>query len=88
MAYVKDLWMTTVSLPDGGAEKTPTKRHGSGKRWLAVWVDPDGRERSAATRERRTQRIRRVRWPPMSRAATTSTLMRERFLGASWLRAG
>ncbi len=48
MAYVKDLWMTTVDLPDGRAEKMPTKRHGSGKRWLAVWVDPNGRERSAA----------------------------------------
>jgi integrase len=35
MARVKDLW------------KMPA-RHGRGKRWLAVWIGPDGRERTKA----------------------------------------
>ncbi|MEU0520780.1 site-specific integrase [Streptosporangium sp. NPDC006007] len=48
MAFVKDLWMKTVKHPDGRTEKAKTSRYGKGKRWLAVWVDPEGRERSAA----------------------------------------
>jgi integrase len=36
MARVKDLW---VAYPE---------RRGRGKRWLAVWIDPAGRERSQA----------------------------------------
>ncbi|HEX4818431.1 MAG TPA: site-specific integrase, partial [Nonomuraea sp.] len=48
MAFVKDLWTKTVRTPDGKAQKVKTARHGKGKRWLAVWVDPDGNERSTA----------------------------------------
>jgi hypothetical protein len=36
MARVKDLW---AAYPE---------RRGRGKRWLAVWIDPSGRERSRA----------------------------------------
>ncbi|GAA3120363.1 hypothetical protein GCM10010466_09110 [Planomonospora alba] len=48
MAHVKDLWTVTTRLPDGTSRKVRTARYGKGKRWLAVWLDPDGRERSAA----------------------------------------
>ncbi|MEV0307457.1 tyrosine-type recombinase/integrase [Nonomuraea fuscirosea] len=48
MAFVKDLWTKTVRNPDGKPQKVKTARHGKGKRWLAVWVDPDGNERSTA----------------------------------------
>jgi integrase len=40
MARVKDLWFTT--------DRRQTARHGHGKRWLAVWIGPDGGERSKA----------------------------------------
>ena len=49
MAFVKDLWFTNVKDKETGeASRERTKRHGKGKRWLAVWVDPDGRETSRA----------------------------------------
>ncbi|MEZ7129257.1 tyrosine-type recombinase/integrase [Nonomuraea sp. AD125B] len=48
MAFVKDLWTRTVRDQDGKPRKVKTARHGTGKRWLAVWVDPDGKERSTA----------------------------------------
>ncbi|MGW5265683.1 tyrosine-type recombinase/integrase [Microbispora sp. NPDC004025] len=48
MAFVKDLWVKTVRHPDGRTEKVRTARYGKGKRWLAVWLDPTGRERSSA----------------------------------------
>lgn len=44
MGYTKDLW--TRPGPDG--KRVPSERHGKGKRWLACWRDPDGRERSKA----------------------------------------
>lgn len=33
MAHVRDTWYT--------ADRRPTKRHGQGKRWMAVWIGPD-----------------------------------------------
>ncbi|RAY13611.1 hypothetical protein DPM19_18200 [Actinomadura craniellae] len=56
MARVKDLWFSEVSDPANPKKriKRKTKRHpdngGSkdAKRWLAVWVDPDGKEKSRA----------------------------------------
>lgn len=48
MAYVKDLWLKTVKDENGTEAKTRTSRYGKGKRWLAGWVDPDGRELSKA----------------------------------------
>lgn len=40
MARVKDLWFTT--------DRRRTTRHGHGKRWLAVWIGPDGTEHGKA----------------------------------------
>lgn len=56
MARVKDLWFSEVKDPDdpGKRVKRKTKRHpdrgGSktAKRWLAVWIGPDGKEASKA----------------------------------------
>ena len=44
MGHVVDRW--TVPGPSGRRVKGP--RHGKGKRWLARWVEPGGRERSMA----------------------------------------
>jgi integrase len=48
MGFTKDRWHTTVTTPDGEKVRRRTDRYGNGKRWLAVWHDPDGRERSKA----------------------------------------
>ncbi|MFI6811873.1 tyrosine-type recombinase/integrase [Nonomuraea sp. NPDC050328] len=48
MAYVKDLWTKTIRHADGRTEKARTTRYGRGKRWLAVWLDPNGKEVSEA----------------------------------------
>ena len=45
MGHVVDRW--TVPNPNGG-RRLKGPRHGRGKRWLARWVEPDGRERSQA----------------------------------------
>lgn len=42
MGHVVDRW--TVPGPDG--RRVKSARHGRGKRWLARWVEPGGRERS------------------------------------------
>src|SRR5262249_41787289 len=42
----KDLWTVTVKGPDGKPAKQHTARYGHGKRWLAVWTAPDGREQT------------------------------------------
>lgn len=41
--HVQDLWFAPG--PRGGKPQ-PTARHGSGRRWKARYLDPDGRERS------------------------------------------
>ncbi|TDW95411.1 site-specific recombinase XerD [Kribbella pratensis] len=47
MAFVKDLWTTAVEQADGSVKRERNaKRWGRGKRWLAVWIGPDGREKS------------------------------------------
>ena len=48
MAHTKDLWWRTLKAPDGTKERVKTTRHGKGKRYLAVWADPNGREKSRA----------------------------------------
>ncbi|MCW2904733.1 MAG: Integrase fusion protein, partial [Streptosporangiaceae bacterium] len=54
MARVRDLWFSEVNSPDGKPVKKKTARHpdngGSkeAKRWLAVWIGPDGKEKSKA----------------------------------------
>jgi integrase len=58
MARVKDLWFSEVKDPKDPEKKIKkkTKRHpdngGSkdAKRWLAVWIDPDGDEKTKAFR--------------------------------------
>lgn len=49
VGYTKDLW-TRPEVQGDGAVKRVKKldRWGKGKRWLACWQDPDGRERSKA----------------------------------------
>ncbi|HEY1179331.1 MAG TPA: site-specific integrase [Phytomonospora sp.] len=44
MGHVKDRW--TVPGPSGRRVKGP--RHGRGKRWLASWIEPGGREKTKA----------------------------------------
>src|SRR5215831_16685246 len=44
MGYTKDLW----TRPDGPDRRVPNQRWGRGKRWLACWTSPDGREDSKA----------------------------------------
>ncbi|QFY11528.1 tyrosine-type recombinase/integrase [Nonomuraea phyllanthi] len=48
MARVRDLWTKTVIGPDGEKRREPTSRHGNGKRWLAVWIGPDGKDQTRA----------------------------------------
>lgn len=51
MAFVKDQWTRAVKRADGTVERERNeKRWGRGKRWLAVWLDPLGNERSRAFR--------------------------------------
>ncbi len=49
MAFVRDQWTRPVKQPDGTVERVRNeKRWGRGKRWLAVWLDPNDEERSKA----------------------------------------
>jgi len=68
MSRVKDLWFAESKGPDGQRARRKTTRHpdngGSkdSKRWLAVWLDPSGREKSKAfpVKERARQFARRM----------------------------
>ncbi len=46
MGYTKDLWTRPQAGPDGKTTRVRNARWGQGRRWLACWTDPDGRERS------------------------------------------
>lgn len=48
MGYTKDLWTRPETGPDGTPTRVRNTRWGKGKRWLACWTDPDGRETSRA----------------------------------------
>jgi hypothetical protein len=48
VAYVKDQWTRPVKQADGTTVRVRNERWGKGKRWLAGWVDPEGRERTKA----------------------------------------
>lgn len=49
MAFTKDLWHRPGPIgANGKPSRLRTSRYGKGKRWLAVWLDPDGEERSKA----------------------------------------
>ncbi|OBF96438.1 integrase [Mycobacterium sp. 852002-51152_SCH6134967] len=51
-AGVADRWSKTVSRPDGTTETVPSARHGKGLRWMARWVDDEGREQSKSFRRK------------------------------------
>jgi integrase len=48
MAYAKDQWTRPEKKADGTTERVRNRKWGRGKRWLAVWIDPQGDERSKA----------------------------------------
>src|SRR5438876_11174412 len=48
MGYTKDLWTRPVAGPDGKTTRIRNTRWGKGKRWLACWIDPDGKEKAKA----------------------------------------
>ncbi|MEV0801606.1 site-specific integrase [Kribbella sp. NPDC050281] len=49
MAFAKDQWTKAVKQADGTVKRErDEKRWGRGKRWLGVWTDPHGKERSRA----------------------------------------
>lgn len=54
MGYAKDLWTRPVKQPDGRVTRVKGPRWGKGKRWLACWTDPDGREASEACATKKT----------------------------------
>lgn len=45
-AGVEDRWTKTVRDEHGNRQKVPSGRHGKGLRWMARWVDSDGREQT------------------------------------------
>lgn len=49
MGFSKDLWTRPEQQEDGTVKRVKKPdRWGKGKRWLAVWTDPEGQERSQA----------------------------------------
>ena len=48
MGFTKDLWTKKATGPDGEPTRVPNARWGKGKRWLAVWHDEYGEEKSRA----------------------------------------
>lgn len=48
MGFSKDQWTRPVRQPDGTVTRVRNDRLGKGKRWLAVWHDEAGREKSQA----------------------------------------
>lgn len=48
MGFTKDQWRRPVRQPDGTTKRIRNDRWGKGKRWLAVWHDDTGQERSKA----------------------------------------
>jgi len=45
-AGVEDRWTKVVKDENGKTARVPSAKHGQGKRWLARWVDSEGREQS------------------------------------------
>jgi integrase len=48
VGYTKDLWTRPQIGPDGKTVRVRNARWGRGRRWLACWIDPYGKERSQA----------------------------------------
>ena len=45
-AGVEDRWTKTVRDEQGNTQKVPSARHGKGLRWMARYVDDEGREQT------------------------------------------
>jgi integrase len=50
--HIQDRWFKTVTGPDGKSVKVKTDRHGTGLRYRARYVGPDGTEKSKSFRDR------------------------------------
>jgi hypothetical protein len=48
MGFAKDLWTRDEKQPDGTVRRVHNARWGHGKRWLSVWHEESGREKSQA----------------------------------------
>lgn len=48
MGFTRDLWTRPERQPDDKIKRVPNARWGKGKRWLACWQDPDGKELTKA----------------------------------------
>ncbi|MQY07266.1 tyrosine-type recombinase/integrase [Actinomadura macrotermitis] len=48
MGYTKDLWTRPEETSDGKTKRVRNERWGKGKRWLACWTSPEGKEQSKA----------------------------------------
>jgi hypothetical protein len=51
-AGVEDRWTKTIRDAEGNEQKVPSSRQGVGLRWLARWVDGDGREQTKSFRRK------------------------------------
>jgi integrase len=54
--HVQDRWFKTVPGPDGKPVKVKTDRHGSGLRYRARYIGPDGTEKSKSFPDRQKRR--------------------------------
>jgi hypothetical protein len=49
VAFAKDQWTKAVKQADGRMKRErDEKRWGRGRRWLGIWIDPQGKEKSKA----------------------------------------
>jgi hypothetical protein len=54
-ADVEDRWHKIIRNPDGTSQTVPTVRNGTGLRWMARWVDAEGRDQSSRSRASSTR---------------------------------
>ena len=50
--HVQDRWYMTEKGPDGKSVRVKTERYGTGKRYSARYVAPDGQEKSQSFPDR------------------------------------
>lgn len=76
--HIQDRWYRTETGPDGKARKVKTERYGTGSRYRARYIGPDGTEKSKSFPTGRSGslisgwRTLRLTW----RAGSTSTRAR------------
>jgi integrase len=58
--HIQDRWYKTETSPDGTRRRVKTDRHGTGKRYRARYIGPDGREKSESFPDR--QRRQAEEW--------------------------